>query len=262
MLTSTYSLVPQNLPTDFAMRIISLSGRNNNSKTGNSLNFVEFLNSFNLIILFVFFSILFFPNFHRAHNICTRYPNYRFSICGIGELPTDSDELLGKCSQMATFVRKDILQLLNNYDASDEGTVADGSDTEVVFPIEKFEYRLLFSNEFPYDQDVRTVEEKILDDVKYFINRHLYDDDPYFDYEKNICEFPIEHIFRFVHDSSDLNEMRTIIRKEFVINEKDCVEHKLPEESDFEFDDHDDDKDDHEVNKENTPPDLGDDDWD
>ncbi|XP_055311458.1 small RNA 2'-O-methyltransferase [Sitodiplosis mosellana] len=218
-----------------------------------------------------------------AQNICIRYPNYRFSVSGVGELPTDADEQLGKCSQMATFVRKDMLPLLNGLDATDDVTPpVDESDTEeVVFPIEKFKYKLLFSKEFPYDQDSRSLDEKILDDVKYFINRHLYDDDLYFDQEKNICEFPVEDIFRHVHDASDLNEMRSIIRKEFVINDKDCVEHKLPEESGSEFSEYDDedgedvkhvedaeDEDKDEVSTENgsskpvTTADPDDEDWD
>lgn len=167
---------------------------------------------------------------------------------------------------MATFVRNDMLQFLNDLDAPDKVTQSvDESDTEVVFPIEKFEYKLLYSKDFPYDQDARTKEEKILDDVKYFINRHLYDEDPYFDSEKNICEFPVEEIFRFVHDASDLDEMRKIIRKEFVINDKDCVEHKLPEESDAEFSDYDndyEDKDDVDEGNDDHAPVQDDDDWD
>lgn len=170
----------------------------------------------------------------------------------MGELPTDADIELGKCSQMAIFVRLDMLQLLNSVDTPAEAEQSiDESDTEVVFPIEKFEYELLFHKEFPYDQDSRSLEEKILDDVKYFINRHLYDDDPYFDYEKNICEFPVEDIFRYVHDASDLDELRKIIRKEFVINDKDCIEHKLPQQSGSEYSDYNSDDDKDEADKEN-----------
>lgn len=174
----------------------------------------------------------------------------------MGELPPDADKLLGKCSQMVTFVRKDMLQILNHLDApvtQSDAPPVDESDSEVVFPIEKFKYTLLFSKVFPYDQDSRSVEEKILDDVKYFINRHLYDDNPYFDYEKNICTFPVEDIFRSVHDASDLNEMRTIIRKEFVINNNDCIEHKLPEDTDSEFSEyHSEDEDRNEGNEKNV----------
>lgn len=195
------------------------------------------------------------PNFcFRAHNICLRYPNYRYAISGLGELHTDADEKLGKCSQMATFVCKDMLQLLNGHDAPDEVTPStDESHTdEVVFPIEKFKYELLFSKEFPYDQDARSLEEKIIDDVKYFMNRHFYEDDPYFVEEIERFQFPIQDIFRHVHDASDLDEMRAIIRKEFVINDQDCVEHELPKESESEPSEYEEGVDDNEKHKLNT----------
>lgn len=180
-------------------------------------------------------NVVFLSAISRARNICERYPNYRFSISGIGELPENVDDKLGKCSQMAIFVRKDMLEILSN-DSTDEPTSVissfDPLDSEVVFPIEKIQYELLFRKEFPFDCDTRTTREKMLDDVKYFINRHLHYDDPYFDEERDICVFPVEDIFRFVHDASDLDELRTIIRKEFVINGEDCVESKLEVESD------------------------------
>lgn len=175
--------------------------------------------------------------FFRAHNICERYPNYVCSISGIGEVPKDGDENLGKCSQMVCFVRKDMLHILQNSDdaSKDLSSIClDQTDSEVVFPLEKFNYELLYSKPFPFDQETRTTDERILDDVKYFINRHLYVDDPFFDEDKNTFEFPVESIFHFVHDATDTNELRTIIRKEFVINENDCVVHDLPQSSDSE----------------------------
>lgn len=178
------------------------------------------------------------PN--RSHNICERYPDYRFSICGMGELPEDADSKLGKCSQMVTFVRTDMIKLLN--DASAEPTSqTDRSNSEVVFPLEKFKYNLLFSKEFPYDQDARTPQEKIIDDVKYFIHRHSCENSLYFDYEKDIFEFPVPNIFPFIHEVINIDELRTIIRTEFVINENDCIVYKLPEDSDFDDDYEDDD---------------------
>lgn len=227
-----------------------MNGRNSSSKIGNSV-----LNAL-FVLLSLIFNLIFQIYFSRAHNICLRYPNYRYAISGLGELPTDTDEQLGKCSQMATFVRKDMLQLLNGYDAPDEFTPStdESQPDEVVFPIEKFQYELLFSKEFPYNQDARSVEEKIIDDVKYFMNRHLYEDDQYFVEDKNIFHFPVKDIFLHVHEASDLDEMRAIIRKEFVINEQDCVEHELPIESDSEpseFEEDVEDNDKHEVKRTN-----------
>lgn len=87
---------------------------------------------------------------------------------------------------------------------------------------------LCCSKEFPFDNDARTVEEKIMDDIKYFIHRHSYEDNPYFDYEKDMCEFPVEDIFPFIHEANDVDELRAVISKEFVINENDCLVYKLP----------------------------------
>lgn len=176
-------------------------------------------------------------SYHRAQNVCERYPEYRYNISGIGELPSGSDEKLGKCSQMACFVRLDILQ--NHLNLMDEPIKQPLEQqqqqiaADAPFPIEKFPYKLLFSKVFPINQDARSVDEKIMDDVKYFINRHLNTDDPYFNEEKYICEFPLGNILPFVHDVADLSELRKIVRKEFAINAQDCIEHKLIESSDY-----------------------------
>lgn len=138
---------------------------------------------------------------------------------------------------MVCFLRSDILE--NQTAETADESIADQEGIDVPFPIEKFPYKLLFSKEFPFNQDARSVEEKIMDDVRYFINRHLTVDDPYFNEEKNICEIPLANILPFVHDSADLNELRTIVQKEFLINEQDCIEHKLIESSDFEDDEYD-----------------------
>lgn len=188
----------------------------------------------------------------------------------MGDVPENTDKTLGQCSQMATFVRKDMLQFLNKDVTNNEATPSISLieiDPDVIFPIEKYNYKLLFSKIFPYDQDARTNEEKIMDDAKYFINRHLYDDDGYFNDEKNICEFPVIEIFQCVHEAADLNEFRTILCKEFVINENDCVVHKVYEDTWSDCSEHGVENDE-EANKENdascAPNDLStyDEDWD
>lgn len=204
------------------------------------------------------------PSHHRAQNICVRYPDYRYNISGIGELPPGSDEKLGKCSQMVCFIRSDMLGKHTAETVESPSGQQQQQDIDVPFPIEKFPYKLLFSKEFPFNQDARSVEEKILDDVKYFIHRHLNADDPYFNEEKDICEIPLGNILPFVHDTSDLNELRTIIQKEFVVNAGDCIEHKLIESSDYEQSDSDGYDDIDQQNAQNQPISNKDDDesWD
>lgn len=154
---------------------------------------------------------------------------------------------------MACFVRLDILQKqLSNEPVQQPLEQKQQQDTDVPFPIEKFPYKLLFSKVFPINQDARSADEKIIDDVKYFINRHLSADDAYFNEEKDICEFPLGNILPFVHDVADLNELRKIVRKEFAINAQDCIEHNLHESSDFDQSDYS--EDDEPQNALNEPP--------
>lgn len=133
---------------------------------------------------------------------------------------------------MACFVRLDLLSSHTDELPRQTFEKTQAQNVDVPFPIEKFPYKLLFSKEFPFHQDARSIDEKIMDDVKYFINRHLNSDDPYFNDEKDICEFPLKSMLPFVHDAADLNELRKVVKKEFAVNAQDCIEHKLLEESD------------------------------
>lgn len=76
-----------------------------------------------------------------------------------------------------------------------------------------------------------------MDDVKYFIHRNSYEENPYFDYEKDVCTFPVKDIYPFIHEANDIDELRAIICKEFVINENDCLVYQLPtSDSDVDYD--------------------------
>lgn len=178
----------------------------------------------------------------RAENICLRYPEYRFNISGMGNVPENVDQTLGTCSQMVCFVLKEMVEVLN--DEEPQATVSLQQPlSEIKFPIEKFRYELLFRKVFPFDEDTRNSDEKALDDVKYFINRHRYEDDPFFNDEKNIYEFPIENILQFVDNFDDVNALRAIIQKEFTIDINDCIVCPVLESSGSEQDDVDDDAD-------------------
>lgn len=144
------------------------------------------------------------------------------NIFGVGDRPNDTDIAFGKCSQIACFVRNDVL----DKDASIIST-----DDEM--PVGNFEYKQLFEYVYPVDVDKRSRSEIIMDDAKYFINRHSDEDGRYFIYAQNAFEFPVRDIFEFVAESYDENELRTILRKEFVINENDCVIVDAQHESDY-----------------------------
>lgn len=154
------------------------------------------------------------------------------NISGVGSAPEGTDSKLGKCSQMACFVRKDLVSLLSSTD-SNENLVSNqetiDEDDEVIFPINKFQYRHLFKYVFPKKpEDTRSQEEIVLDEVKYFINRHAYNDNNiYFNYEKNSLEIPLKDFVPYVHNIVDENELRGILQKTFAINEMDCVIHEI-----------------------------------
>lgn len=120
----------------------------------------------------------------------------------------------------------------------------------------------MFSKPFPVDQDARSTDEKIMDDIKYFVSRHMTYDDPYFNEERGIYIIPLENVLPFVHDVADLNGLRTVAQKEFAINDHDCIEHELIESSD-EHSDVDDDNDDAGGGQQNQQHcDIDDESWD
>lgn len=155
----------------------------------------------------------------RAFNVCTRYPNYRVNIAGIGSAP-EGEESVGECSQMACFVRRDLL--------NEPQFVAETDTTEPEvspFPVEKFEYRLLFQNEFPISQDIRTNEEIIMDNVEYFFNRFIYkfDDEYYYNMDRDRYEFPLQQIYECVHEAPDYDELKRVVISKYCIEANDIV---------------------------------------
>lgn len=142
---------------------------------------------------------------------------------------------------MACFVQKQLVSLLRSTN-SNENLLLDpeaiDEDDEVIFPIEKFQYQHLFKYEYPKKPlETRSHEEIVLDDAKYFINRHSSDDDIYFNYEKNYLEIPISDFVPYVHNVVDEDELRTILQKTFEINEMDCVVYEIEDSRSSDLDD-------------------------
>lgn len=166
--------------------------------------------------------------------MCTRYPSYRVNIAGIGSAP-EGEESVGECSQMACFVRRD---LLNEPPLVAENNTAEPDVSP--FPVEKFEYKLLFQNEFPLNEDSRTNDEIIMDNVEYFFNRFIYkfDEDFYYNMERDRYEFPLQEIYECVHEAPDYDELKSVVMKRYRIEENDSVIVPIPVDhsssSDFE----------------------------
>lgn len=187
--------------------------------------------------------------------MCTRYPNYRVNISGIGRAP-EGEEAVGECSQMACFVRRDLLsdQLPN--------IETDEMEAEVSpFPVEKFEYKLLFKNDFPVDEDKRSVEEIILHDVEYFFARFTYkfDEDFYYSMERDRYEFPMQQIFECVFTAPDYDELKSIVATKYCVEENDIVVVPVPvEDSSSEFEEYENEN---ECDNTNTGADGSTDEW-
>lgn len=130
---------------------------------------------------------------------------------------------------MACFVRRDLLNE-PRVDAEIDATEPEVSP----FPIEKFQYKLLFENDFPVNEDVRSTEEVIMDSVEYFFNRFLYkfDEDFYYNVDRDRYEFPLRHVFDCVHEAPEYEELKSIVITKYCIEEGDIVIVPVPVDDD------------------------------
>lgn len=162
---------------------------------------------------------------------------------------------MGKCSQFACFVRKDLLNL----------EITTVPDTDVFYPLEKYEYEQLFEYKYPINVDNRSRTDRIMDDSKYFIHRNSNENEKYYNREEDRFLFPVADIYQFVQDAASESELREILCTEFRIDEHNCVVVEQQYESE---ESHHDDDDDHNDDEPTLPSqnaiDLvaADDDWD
>lgn len=117
-----------------------------------------------------------------CQSIIEKYPNYMFSLLGVGEPPTGF-ESVGYVSQIAIFVRKDILGMPLTEPLSNNKPIP-----ETAMP-----YTTLHTVDFPYYVDTRTQEEKIWTEIEFELRRCLSNDD-YYDPENYIYKISISEI--------------------------------------------------------------------
>lgn len=159
--------------------------------------------------------------FFRALNITERYPQYNVTFSGVGDAPPQHKEF-GFCSQIAIF-RKIVVTITNevplDFHQPNEETVYDDFDNSFGIcthysyrkQIDLYEsnisteeksinnhieasniyYRLLEKVEYPFDEDVRTLDEKILDEIKYNIYRFGSMNGCYFIDDRDRSEIPL-----------------------------------------------------------------------
>lgn len=150
---------------------------------------------------------------------------------GIGNGP-DGSEKLGKCSQIACFIRKDIANesvvvATEVQEASDNDLPS--NQTEPLYET-IYNYQMIKEYQFPFNIELRTPNEIILDEVKYYFDRYLYLYDDYFDYETNLYEFPLNDVYVAIKEAPDINELRDIIRENFSITADDIIRMSPPED--------------------------------
>lgn len=161
----------------------------------------------------------------RATNLQQRYSDYYLFVDGIGG-PPEGHENIGYCSQIALFIRSDLLHERSEMNAAENNCQISP------FPVEKFPYKLIFQYEFPVHVETRTPDEIALEKINMFFNTYLfrYDEEYYYNYEKDLYEFPLATI-RYVafHDAIETDEIKRILTGKYTIK-NDVVEVPIVDE--------------------------------
>ncbi|XP_068910965.1 uncharacterized protein [Tenebrio molitor] len=186
-----------------------------------------------------------------ATNITSRFPRYVVKFDGIGLGPTGL-ESVGCCSQLAVFIRKDII--CDNYTNQVLPCICVGSTCMSSDSLDGIccsckcwgcvpkrsygictynslsknllsnhdsakneqddSYKLIATVEYPYEVDTRTEEEKILDELKY--RMHLFDsiNSDYYNAKENRLEIPLNKLtYQTVRPFPPEIEIRNLLLK-------------------------------------------------
>ncbi|XP_070140367.1 small RNA 2'-O-methyltransferase isoform X2 [Drosophila kikkawai] len=157
--------------------------------------------------------------------IVEQYPNYVFSLLGVGNPPKDM-ESVGHVSQIAIFVRKDILEmpLVNPLSVLPKPYTEDSGS-----------YKLIHAVDYPFYVDSRTEKEKIWDEVqcelqrfKRIANSAEIEQEIYTD----IIKMPIAHLLERLQITGATEEiLKTVLQEKSLKIEDDCVIIEDSEES-------------------------------
>lgn len=167
----------------------------------------------------------------RANNITIRFPDYSVSFSGVGEGPSGTEHL-GLCSQVAVFIRKDLLSnnyLSKTYDSfcfCDNSSACKGStqskllcncvcascspntsygictynsyskqitSSETDSSLDTY-YKFIKKIDYPVERDDRTEEEKMRDEFDYRINHLGQPWGRFFVEERNRSEIPLQDL--------------------------------------------------------------------
>ncbi|XP_022218453.2 small RNA 2'-O-methyltransferase isoform X2 [Drosophila obscura] len=133
--------------------------------------------------------------------IVQKYPNYMFALMGVGNPPQDY-ESVGHVSQIALFVRKDILEMRLEHPLT-----RNVGETN--------RYQLIHGVTYPFHVDTRSKEQRIWDDVQYELNTFKQ----YYKYKSGEDDFedmhkmPIETLLSRIHRTGATREILDDILK-------------------------------------------------
>ena len=185
-----------------------------------------------------------------CENIIERFPEYSVRIEGIGKPPIGYDvEDVGHSSQFALFVRKDILDFLNepcepNNDKEEEDEQNEAQNPEVPQShVHCDGYILLGTIDYPVFKDTRSRTEKIVDEVCYHVNRYKYMEEQFYNLDNYRTEIPINLVTQACWETStDEEEIANIIRdryqveNNFIIIENDDENQEYEQQYDYQDD--------------------------
>lgn len=141
-----------------------------------------------------------------CHHICARFPDYCVQFHGVGNPPTEHQNL-GSCSQLGFFIRKDFFESLNKEPA------VEVSHPEIV---ECDNYQLIHSVAYPFFRDLRQRHEKIFDECNYHLNRFRWMEDQYFNWGSDRFEIPLKHVANACWEITDnIEEIRGLVKENF-----------------------------------------------
>lgn len=158
--------------------------------------------------------------------IVEQYPNYMFSLLGVGNPPKDM-ESVGNVSQIAIFVRKDILEMHLENPLIELPNI----DTEESTP-----YKLIHSVDYPFHVDSRTEKEKIWDEVQFELQRFKriaqnaeIEEELYAD----TIKVPISDLLKRIHDTGATEEIlrEVLLEKSLKIEDNAVIIEDSEEES-------------------------------
>lgn len=159
-----------------------------------------------------------------CNNIIERFPDYSVRIEGIGKPPIGYDvEDVGYSSQLALFVRKDIIDFLNepcesNNDEVEEQNEAQSQEAVPQNHVHCDGYILLGTIDYPVFQDTRSRTEKIIDEVCYHVNRYKYMEEQFYNLDNYRTEIPINLVTQACWETStDEEEIAKVIKEQYQV---------------------------------------------